>query len=52
MFIVLHIFLQVEGGSSYPPNVGRQARCVGAFGCLDLIDPKTGEPLGFWDVET
>ena len=20
-----------------------QARCVGAFGCLDLIDPKTGE---------
>ena len=23
-----------------------EARCVGAFGCLDLIDPKTGEPLG------
>ena len=21
----------------------KQARCVGAFGCLDLIDPKTGE---------
>lgn len=40
MFI-LRVFLQVPKISPWS-----QARCVGAFGCLDLIDPKTGEPLG------
>ena len=40
-----HVILERVRVPKILPSLN-EARCVGAFGCLDLIDPKTGEPLG------